>query len=62
MPRVDTLIEHATILDGAGHRLENSSLLLRDGKVAGIGCLVELNFLHGRDRLKPYEVFSLLQY
>ncbi len=32
------------------------------GTVAGIGCLVELNFLHGRDRLKPHEVFSLLQY
>lgn len=41
MPRVDTLIEHATILDGAGHRLENSSLLLRDGKVAGIGSNLE---------------------
>lgn len=37
MPRVDTLIEHATILDGAGHRLENASLLLRDGKVSAIG-------------------------
>ena len=37
MPRVDTLIEHATILDGAGHRLENASLLLRDGKVAALG-------------------------
>jgi imidazolonepropionase-like amidohydrolase len=37
MPRLDTLIEHATILDGAGHRLEDASLLLRDGKVAAIG-------------------------
>lgn len=37
MPRVDTLIEHATILDGAGHRLNNASLLLRDGKVSAIG-------------------------
>lgn len=32
------------------------------GTVAGIGCLVELKFLQGRDRLKPHEVFTLLQY
>jgi imidazolonepropionase-like amidohydrolase len=37
MPRVDVLIEHATILDGAGGRLENASLLLSDGKVSAIG-------------------------
>jgi len=37
MPSVDTFIEHATILDGVGHRLENASLLLRDRKVAAIG-------------------------
>jgi imidazolonepropionase-like amidohydrolase len=40
MARVDTLIEHATILDGAGQRLENASLLLRDGKVTAIGANV----------------------
>jgi adenine phosphoribosyltransferase len=32
------------------------------GKVAGMGFLVELTFLKGRDRLKGYDVFSLLQY
>lgn len=32
------------------------------GRVAGIGCLVELLFLKGRDRLQPHEVFSLIQY
>jgi adenine phosphoribosyltransferase len=32
------------------------------GKVAGCGFLVELAFLNGRERLKPYEVFSLIQY
>lgn len=37
LPRFDTLITGATILDGAGHRLENASLLLRDGKVAALG-------------------------
>ncbi len=37
LPRVDTLITGATILDGAGHRLENAGVLLRDGKVTAIG-------------------------
>ena len=32
------------------------------GKVSGIGCVVELTFLKGRDKLGGYEVFSLLQY
>jgi len=40
LPRVDSLIEHATILDGAGHKLEDASLLLRDGKVAAMGAHV----------------------
>ena len=30
--------------------------------VAGIGFVVELTFLHGRDKLAGYDVFSLLQY
>jgi len=32
------------------------------GKVAGCAFLVELTFLKGRERLKPHEVFSLIQY
>jgi adenine phosphoribosyltransferase len=32
------------------------------GKVAGCGFLVELGFLHGRDKLHPHEVFSLIRY
>ena len=32
------------------------------GKVAGCAFLVELTFLHGRERLKPHEVFSLIKY
>ena len=32
------------------------------GVVVGIGCVVELTFLNGRDKLGSYEVFSLLQY
>lgn len=32
------------------------------GKVASCAFLVELAFLKGRDRLRPHEVFSLIQY
>jgi adenine phosphoribosyltransferase len=32
------------------------------GQVAGCAFLVELEFLHGRDKLKPHPVFSLLQF
>jgi adenine phosphoribosyltransferase len=32
------------------------------GTVAGCAFLVELAFLHGRERLKPHEVFSLIKY
>ncbi len=32
------------------------------GEVAGLGFLVELTFLHGRDKLQGFDIFSLLQY
>lgn len=32
------------------------------GEVVGLAFAIELNFLKGRDNLKEYEVFSLLQY
>jgi adenine phosphoribosyltransferase len=32
------------------------------GRVAGCAFLVELAFLKGRERLRPHEVFSLIQY
>jgi adenine phosphoribosyltransferase len=32
------------------------------GKVAGLGFVVELTFLHGRGKLDGYDVFSLLKY
>lgn len=37
LPRKDTLFQHATILDGAGGKIEDGSLLVRDGKIAAIG-------------------------
>jgi adenine phosphoribosyltransferase len=35
---------------------------LLGGKVIGLGFVIELAFLHGRDKLADYDVFSLLQY
>ena len=32
------------------------------GKVVGLAFLIELGFLHGRDKLKGYDVFSLVNY
>jgi len=37
LPRTDTLIVHATILDGAGHRIDDGELLMRDGKIVAAG-------------------------
>lgn len=37
LPRTDTLIDNATVLDGIGHRLLNAGVLLHDGKIIAIG-------------------------
>jgi adenine phosphoribosyltransferase len=35
---------------------------LLEGNVAGLGFVIELTFLRGREKLTSYDVFSLLQY
>ena len=37
LPRTDTLIVGATILDGAGQRIESGDVLVHDGKIVAIG-------------------------
>ncbi len=32
------------------------------GQIVGVAFLIELNFLKGRDKLKKYDIFSLLRY
>jgi adenine phosphoribosyltransferase len=32
------------------------------GKVVGISCLIELDFLNGRERLQSYDLYTLLHY
>ena len=54
LPRADTLITNATILDGRGNRLENACILLRDGKIAAIGADIKASanavVIDGRSR------------
>ena len=37
MPRTDVLLRHAVILDGAGRRIYDGDVLVRDGRVAQLG-------------------------
>jgi len=37
LPRVDTLLTGATILDGVGGRIEHADLLMRDGRIVVVG-------------------------
>src|SRR5262245_12882488 len=37
LPRTDTLIVDVTILDGAGGRMDQGEILLRDGRIAAVG-------------------------
>ena len=72
----DTLEMHTGAI-GAGHRVLIVDDLLatggtaratarlveqNGGEVAGLCFVVELTFLHGREKLDGYDVFSLLQY
>jgi adenine phosphoribosyltransferase len=54
---VDDLLATGGTLKAACQLVEKA-----DGKVAGCAVMVELRFLKGREILKPFEVFSLIQY
>jgi adenine phosphoribosyltransferase len=54
---VDDLLATGGTLKAACQLVEKA-----DGKVVGCAVLVELGFLQGRERLRPFDVFSLIQY
>ncbi len=37
LPRTDTIITHATVLDGAGQRIDDGDVLIRDGRIVAVG-------------------------
>ncbi|MDQ7815943.1 MAG: adenine phosphoribosyltransferase [Melioribacteraceae bacterium] len=59
----DIVLLHDDLL-ATGGTMEAAIKLIEKlgGKVAQISFLIELNFLNGRDKLKSYEVHSLIQY
>jgi adenine phosphoribosyltransferase len=54
---VDDLLATGGTAAAAARMVESAG-----GRVAGVGFVVELTFLHGRAKLAGREVFSLLQY
>ncbi len=59
--------EHILIVDDliatGGTVIATTKLVERlGGTVDGLGFLIELSFLHGRERLKQYEIFSAVSY
>lgn len=54
---VDDLLATGGTAHAAAHLVEKLG-----GKVEKLGFLIELDFLKGREKLKPHPVFSLIQY
>ncbi len=54
---IDDLLATGGTLSAAARLVEKAG-----GEVFGIGCVIELAFLHGRERLKNYDVFSVVTY
>lgn len=59
----DKVLVHDDLLATGGTVSAACKLIERlGGEVVGICFLIELNFLNGRERLKNYDVFSIVQY
>lgn len=57
------ILVHDDLLATGGTVLAACRLVERlGGKIAGLCFLIELSFLHGRDRLKNYDIYSIVTY
>ncbi len=63
LPKGARVLMHDDLLATGGTMVAGCRLVERLGAaVVGISFIIELEFLHGRDRLKNYPVFSLVRY
>ena len=59
----ERILVHDDLLATGGTMLAACKLVERlGGNIVGLSFLIELLFLHGRDKLSDYEIFSILQY
>ncbi len=61
-PGQNVLIVDDVLATGGTARAVTKLVELAKGRVAGLGFVIELDFLNGRSKLDGYDVFSLLQY
>jgi adenine phosphoribosyltransferase len=61
-PDSRVLIVDDLLATGGTARAVSQLVELLGGTVAGLGFVVELTFLGGREKLSGYNVFSILQY
>lgn len=63
LERGENVLLHDDLLATGGTAAAACKLIEQMGaNIVGVSFLVELAFLKGRERLKPYEVFSLIRY
>lgn len=59
----DRVLLHDDLLATGGTMAATTKLVEQlGGTIVGISFLIELTFLHGRDRLKNYDIFSIVSY
>jgi adenine phosphoribosyltransferase len=61
-PGERVLIVDDVLATGGTARAAASLVERIGGKVCGIACLIELEFLHGRDKLGNHDLFTLIRY
>jgi adenine phosphoribosyltransferase len=61
-PEANVLVVDDLLATGGTMRAGCQLIEKAGGQVAGCAVLVELDFLHGREKLSPFEVYSLVRF